>query len=413
LTYTIFVGNLSDVSIIGSTIFMHLPMGTTYVSSTAYYYNGYSPTTSDHNDGNLSITSLFKAQVSSAGNVAWYIGGMGPGEGGVVTLTVKVPDSYAGGRIDDNTCSIQLTNGNGKTPGPLGVVVVNGNDPSQAATATQSSFEGMGGNYPDAVRTSLETKGFSIGNQSYNVTTGGCDAMHMQNDAILIPLKSATNLYNRVMLVGPKAVVKGEFKNSLIEDAIMRVVVGPGEPETAETAVDVKSMLADFAGPTAFASPNSILSALAGGALVASGGGNLVASGGGNLVASGGGNLVASGGGNLVASGGGNFASINASALILLPANALIDSDAVGGRLVASGGGNLVASGGGNLVASGGGNLVASGGGNLISQDGGGLVAKTVNALISQDGGGLQMAGANNLFSSSTGNLVSGKLVNQ
>jgi hypothetical protein len=338
----------------------------------------------------------------------------------VVSLTVKVPDTYAGGRIDDNTCAVQLTNGNGKTPGPLGVVVLNGNDPSQSATATQSAFEGTGGTYSDDVRAAVELKGFSVNSSSYNVTTGGCDALHLQNDVILVPLRSLSGAYNRVMLVGPKAVVTGNTKNILMDAGNMRVVVGPGEPETAETAVDIKSFLSGYSGATALASPNSLLSALNGGALVAAGGGNLVAAGGGNLVAAGGGNLVAAGGGNLVAAGGGNFASIS-PALILLPASDFMTSDAVGGHLVAAGGGNLVAAGGGNLVAAGGGNLVAAGGGNIISHDGGGLIGqdgagligKTVDNLISQDGAGLQMTGTNNLFSSSTGNLVNGTLVNQ
>ena len=413
LTYTIFTGNLSDAQLSGGTISMNIPAGTTFVSASHYGYDIYAAASATGDAGFPSSSSPFGKGALAAGKVTWNIGLVDPGEGGAVTLTVNVPANYSGGRIDDNTCTFQLDNGNGKTPGPLGVVVLNGNDPSQTASTTQSAFEGVGATYTDAVRAAMELRDFTINNQSYNVTCGGGDAMHLQNDGILIPLKSASNLYNRVMLIGPKAVITGTDRNIMVDDGNMRVVVGPGEAATAATAIDVKPLLANYPGATAFAAPNSILSALNGGALVAQGGGNLVAAGGGNLVANGTANLVAAGGGNLVAAGGGNFASIP-SALILLPASDFMGSDAVGGHLVAAGGGNLIATGGGNLVAAGGGNLIATGGGNLsaglISNDGGGLVAKTVDSLIGQDGAGLQVTGANNLFSSSTGNLLSGAL---
>lgn len=409
LTYTIFVGNLTNVLLGSGVISMNIPTGTTFVSATNYRMNAHdSPSGSDYG-----FLRSFKAVVSGP-KVSWTVGAIANSEGGVVTLTVKVPDTFVGDRIDDNSCKFDVVNATGKTAGPLGVVVLRGNETAQAASATGAAIEGVGTNFTDAIRVSLEDEGFQIGSNSCTVGTGGCDFMHLQNGVVLIPLKN-----DRIMILGPADKVSASGIR-LLHDGMMRIAVGPGTL-AGGMGVGVSTIMGLSGVPSV--TPNSILIGLNSptSSLVAQGGGNIVASGGGNLVASDGASIVASGGGNIVASGGGNLIGLDAASLtgtnaarILLPeGNAAILALNVGGKfvidptakMVASGGGNLLVKGGG-IVASGGGNLVAQGGGNLIANDGGSLLAGGAGSLVAQGGGNIVASGGGNLVSAGMGNLV-------
>lgn len=418
LTYTIFVGNLCPISLDLATISMAIPAGTTYVSATSYYYNTFSAEQTNQGPdqaSNIGSVSIFKP-VYSAGKVTWSIGHLAASEAGAVTVTVKVPDTFVGNRIDDNSCNFDVVNASGKSAGPLGVVVLSGNETAQSTSATQAAIEGLGSQFNDGVRTALDTTGFHVTTSTSTVTTGGCDLLHLNNDLVLIPLP-----HDRMFIIGPSGKVNADGFHLMLDSGGQRIAVGPGIlTATSGIGIDV-STLPGLSG-TPFITPNSLFTSLSTGNIIAQGGGNIIAQGGGNIIAQGGGNIIASGGGNIVASGGGNLIGQDGAGLtganaarILMPegissllANSIsakLVTD-IGASIVASGGGNIVATGGGNIVATGGGNLIGQDGASLIGNDGAGIVASGAGNLIGQDGAGIVATGGGNLISACTGNLV-------
>lgn len=404
LTYTIFVGNLTNVNMSTGSVSMSIPAGTTFVSATKYAFNrGFS-------DGVDEGTTLDSKPVVSGGKITWNIGILTGAETGSVSVTVKVPATFAGNRIDDNSCVFDVVNATGKTPGPLGVVVLSGNEPAQSGSATQGAVEGVGMAFTDEVRGSFNAHGFKLGNGSHNVTVGGCDVMTLTNGVLLVetPL-------NRVLMVGPADKISAtDFR--LLQDGPMRVAAGNGGlPGGMSVAV---STLPGLAG-VPVVTPNSLFTGLSTNSLVAAGGGNIVAAGAGNIVAAGAGNIVAAGAGNIVAAGAGNLighdgASLSSVQVILPDALAAIAATSIGGKMitdpsvdvVAAGAGNIVAAGAGNIVAAGAGNLIGHDGASLIGHDGASVVAAGAGNLIGQDGAGVVAAGAGNLMSISSGNLI-------
>ncbi len=413
-SYTIFVGNLTNLELGAGTIEMSVPTGCDFVSASLYKYNLPNPAGDAGNTFGI-------PPARSGAKVTWKIGSFFPLEGGAVTLTVKVRDDFSGTRIDDNSCAFDVVNASGKTAGPLGVVVRAGNETTQSAQIVQSAVEGLQAEYNDNVRSAM-AQTFALSGSSCIITCGGADLLQINNGTAVIQLKDG-----RVMAIGPPDKILASGIRLVKSDAMLRVAVGPGDSNgVALTKLPTfdpgfvqsgNALLADL-----HVKADSLVS-LDGASLVAAGGGNLVAAGGGNLISQDGSTLVGQDGSTLVGNDGASLIGQDGSTFT--PILDVIGQN--GASLIGQDGGSLVAAGGGNLVAAGGGNLVAPGAAPLIGQDGStfapppgsfgllsvganndhtGIIGAGAGRLVGQDGSTVISAGGGNLFSTHTGNLI-------
>ena len=393
---TIFVGNLTNLQLGSGTIEMKVPADCDFVSATGYRYNSLGA--SGETDGQL----LPSKPVS--GKVTWNIGKFFPHEGGAVILVLKVRDGFTGTRIDDNSCTFDVVNACGKTPGPIGIVVREGNESTQSSNITGSAISGMGltGATPSlAQMLGPQVFADSQVNSSLDpiqTPIGGADILQLINGVTVIPLGG-----NRVLTVGPGHKIIASAGQLLVQLPYWSVAVGGGSNSGVRL-----TKLPTLAANTV-QSANTVLANLHNRAtsLVAAGGGNIVAAGGGNLVAAGAGNLLGASltgpnGAKLIGNDGSTFTLI--STLVAAGGGNLIGND--GSTLVAAGGLNLVAAGGGNIGVAGAGNLIGLDGSTLVAAGGLNIVAAGGLNLIAQDGGSLVAAGGGNLVAAGGGNLV-------
>ncbi|MBL9117285.1 MAG: VCBS repeat-containing protein [Verrucomicrobiaceae bacterium] len=391
-SYTIMVGNLSNLALDKGIIEMSIPDGCDYISASSYRYNANLISTTTETYGNLNVAK------KKGSKVTWEIYALLPREGGAVTLTVKVRDDFTGTRINDNTCIFDTENAMGKSPGPLSVFVRSGNEGAQAADVTKSAANGLLGEGLPAIPIDFLTGGTFAGQAEPLVTSfGGADILQLNNGVTVVQLGGG-----RVLAVGPSANILASSIRLVKDSTSVRVAVGPGDSSNVQLAhlptLSAGTQPANTVLANLFIPANS---------LVAAGGGNLVAAGGGNLVAAGGGNLVGQDGSTLsaaylVGQDGSTFMSI--ADLVNAGGGKLVGQD--GSTLVAAGGGNLVAAGGGNIVAAGAGHLVGNDGASVIARDGAGLIAKGAGNLVGQDGATLVAAGGGNLVAAGGGNFI-------
>jgi uncharacterized repeat protein (TIGR01451 family) len=408
-SYTIFVGNLTNLGLGTGSIEMNVPDGCDYVGASLYKWNaGDSAGVSDESGGTWN-----KPPTRSGKKVIWSVGSFFPLEGGAVTLTVRVRDDFSGTRIDDNSCTFDVVNASGKTAGPLGVVVRAGNETTQSAQIVQSAVEGLQAEYNDNVRSAM-AQTFALSGASCFITCGGADLLQINNGTAVIQLKDG-----RVMAIGPPDKILASGIRLVKSDAMLRVAVGPGDGNGVEL-----TKLPTFA-PGFVQSSNALLAGLhfKAGSIISAEGANLVAAGAGNLVDPAVGNLIGQDGSTLVGNDGASLIGQDGSTFT--PVLDVIGQN--GASLIGQDGGSLVAAGAGNLVAAGAGNLVAVGAGNLIGQDGStfapppgsfgllsvdsnndptGIIGAGAGRLVGQDGATVITAGGGNLFSTHTGNLI-------
>jgi len=393
-SYTIFVGNLTDLPLSLGTIEMYVPKGCDYVDASLYKFNIPGAAFPDAG-GTFNIAPVKTVVAGKGTKVTWNIGSFAGREGGAVTLTVKVRDDFSGTRIDDNTCVFDVVNACGKTPGPIGVIVRAGNEQTQSSEIVGSAASGLGVSSSTDVTNAL-MQDFTLDASSCSITTGGTDLLQLNNGVAVIQLGSG-----RVMTVGPPDKIVASGIRLVKDDAMMRIAVGPGD-SSGVRLTKIPTLSPSLVQPT-----NTLLANLhiAGSSIVGAHGGNMVAAGGGNMVAAGGGNLIGLDGSTLTGPNGakliGNDGSTFTNVAPLVAAG--------GGNLIGNAGGALVAAGGGNMVAAGGGNIVAAGAGHLIGNDGSTispLVAAGGGNLVAQDGSRLVAAGGGNLVAAGGGNLV-------
>lgn len=395
-SYTIFVGNLTERNLGKGTLEMSVPAGCDFVSASLYTFNGISDGV--ENGGPF----LGSKAVRSGTKVTWNVGSFFKLEGGAVTLTLKVRDDFSGTRIDDNSCTFDVVNASGKTPGPLGIMVRTGNEATQTAEIVQGAAQGLQLQYNEGVRAGLMNN-FSFTTSSCIITCGGADQLQLNNGTLVIQMPG-----RRALVAGPpnKVVSSGIRQVKGGESDIVEVAVGSSAnieltrlPSLASNVVMTASTILDnlhIAG-----------SSFVGGGLanlVAAGAGNMIAAGGGNLVGTDAASLVGQDGASLVGQDGGTFSNI--ASLVAAGGGNLVGTD--GASLVGAGAGNIIAAGGGNVLAVGAGSLIGTDGASLVGTDGGSLVAAGAGNLVGQDGASLVAAGAGNIFSTNSGNLIQG-----
>lgn len=394
-SYTIFVGNLTRVLLGKGTVEMTIPAGCDFVSATKYSFNGLS------SDNAVEIGGEFgKLPARSGSRLTWDIGNFYPLEGGAVTLTLKLREDFNGTRIDDNSCTFDVVNACGKTPGPLGIVVRAGNEITQTASIVQSAAQGLQLQYSENVRSGL-MKQFSFTTASAFITCGGADNLQVNNGTLVIQM-----LGGRALAVGPPDKVLTTGTRLVKNDSLIRVAAGPGDAGGVELT-KLPTMAASVVMPA-----NMVLNNLHNPAtsLVAAGAGNIVAAGAGNMVAAGAGNLVGTDAATLVGTDGASLVGTDGATMTNIKELAdqggarLVGTD--GATMVAAGAGNMVAAGAGNIVAAGAGNLVGTDAATLVGTDAASIVAAGAGNLIGQDGANVVAAGAGNIFSTNTGNLI-------
>ncbi|MDB6116460.1 MAG: hypothetical protein JWO08_241, partial [Verrucomicrobiaceae bacterium] len=135
---TIFVGNLTDLKLGKGTIEMKIPTGCEYTDHSFYRFNQLLV------NGEDGYGTLFAGPTVSAGKISLNIENLLPREGGAVTFTFKVPTTYTGTRIDDDSCVFDVVNASGKTPGPMAITVREGNPQTQSAAIIKSTTSGLG-----------------------------------------------------------------------------------------------------------------------------------------------------------------------------------------------------------------------------------------------------------------------------
>lgn len=422
--YVIFVGNLTNVPLDTGTITMKVPEGCEALSATRYTFNNnFNATDVGGRTGKISPATpspqaptngtydqpyasgnwtrfTWKKPLTTGTTVTWTIGSLISSEGGVVSLRVHVLDSFTGSRIDDNSCIFDVLNACAKTPGPVGVAVLSGNETASSASVQERALDGLQIRNSTAV-TSLLSQSFSLGSSSTHITFGGADVMQLRNGIGMVPLPG-----DRVLTVGPPASINASDIRLLLDTPTLRVAAGPGNLTDGVKLIDVPSFTLGTVNAMSLMTSLNNTSA--------------------NIVAGGGGNIVAGGGGNIVAAGGGNVQNAGADAKVIISLDAngrvLVDDLVTGGaKLVGQDGAGIVAAGGGNIVAAGGGNIVAAGGGNLVGQDaagivaagGGNLIGKGGAGLIGQDGAAIVAGGGGNLITVHSGNLIQGNGLTQ
>lgn len=396
---TIFVGNLTNLELGAGIIEMSVPAGCDYVSASLYKYNAPGITPGSDTGGTFGI-----APTRVGTKVTWKIGTFAGLEGGAVMLVLKVREDFTGTRIDDNTCTFDVVNACGKTSGPIGIVVREGNESTQSSNITGSAISGMG--LTGATPTLAQILGPQVfaGTQVNSSFTpiqtpiGGADILQLINGVTVIPLGG-----NRVLTVGPGDKIIASAGQWLVQLPYWSVAVGGGSNSGVRL-----TKLPTFL-PSVIQSANTVLANLHNRttSLVSAHGGNIVAAGGGNLVAAGGGNLVdisltGPNGPKLIGNDGSTFTLI--STLVAPGGATLIGND--GSTLVAAGGLNIVAAGGGNIGVAGAGNLIGNDGSTLVAAGGLNIVAAGGLNLIAQDGGSLVAAGGGNLVAAGGGNIV-------
>jgi hypothetical protein len=367
-SYTIFAGNLTDhVFLSSGSITMKVPTGCDFVSCSDYKYNYYlgaGPLLSDSTDHRAQGTYN-----SSTRTVTWPIKGMNGSEGGAVTLTVKVQESFNGDRIDDNTCLLKVGNAMPKSPGPQSVVVRAGDEDGQLAEITQRWLQGAKIKHNDGVSTELK-KNFQLSDASCGVSIGGADVLQMMNGVNLIPLPD-----DRVMLVGPPSKVTDvaggvSVDRHVLDNPMMSIIVGPGTSGSVS--------LINVPGYTAGVVPaNQVLTDLGVPGL------NILAAKGANVLVGNGGNLVRAGASDFTKAG---INGLDAPALILPGGTALLISNMTDAKLIGHDGSTIVAGGGGNAVTGEGGKVIAPGPAGVVANDGAGVVANDGAGLIGHDG---------------------------
>ncbi len=405
-TYVIFVGNLTAVPMSQGVVSMNIPEGCTGISATPYHWNGLNVNDNSEVGGvQTASTVLPKSSGSPTSDVvvwntplltgtkvSWSVGSITPSEGGVVTLTVKLREDYLFDRVDDSSCVFDVINASAKTAETVGIVVRAANAVASDAQIKQRALDGLQVRSDGTVTNALSN--VTIGNNSLNVRCAGADAMQLTNGVATIPLGG-----HRVMAVGSSATVVAPSALRLLNDATLRIAVGPGNTATGVSininvpgyfvgAIQASDLILDLKHPGA------------------------------NIVAAGGGNIVAAGGGNIVAAGGGNMQAASTAPAIVMPdgspskpVSELVTSGDVklighdGSSIVAAGGGNIVAAGGGNIVAAGGGNLIGHDGSSVVSNDGAGFIGKGGAGLVGLDGASIVAGGGLNIMSFTSGNV--------
>jgi hypothetical protein len=193
--YTIFAGNLTDHFYLGGgSITMTVPKGCDFVSCSDYVYNydlGPGPLGPDSSDHRAQGTYNAKTRT-----VTWPIRGMNSCEGGVVTLTVKVQESFTGNSIVDKSCMIKVGNAMPKYPGPSAVVVRDGDVDGQLAEILQRHLQGVKFTHNSGTTTEIN-KTLQLDANTCGISIGGADVLQFLNGVNLIPLPN-----DRVMVIG-------------------------------------------------------------------------------------------------------------------------------------------------------------------------------------------------------------------
>ncbi|MDB6118548.1 MAG: hypothetical protein JWO08_2329, partial [Verrucomicrobiaceae bacterium] len=296
---------------------------------------------------------------------------------------------FKGNRIDDSSCSFDAVNVSGKSAGPVGVVVLDGNEDTDEASTVQLLMEGLDVTYTPEVRDAMAAN-LKLDPASMIISGSGCHMLQLTNGANVVKMPK-----DRVMVLGRSDRVACDQSARLPLEGAFRIAVGPGSTGGGITMTKVPTQL-----PALAFGPNALLeSAIQSAGIVAAGGGNIIAAGGGNIVAGGGGNLSSN-------SGGVHFVPMEGGVPVyFLDANGKVLPQ-YGNGIVAAGGGNIVAGGGGNIVAAGGGNIVAAGGGNLLGQDAASLQGKDPLGIVAAGGGNIVAAGGGNIVAAGGGNIV-------
>lgn len=402
-TYTIFIGNLSENSLNSGTITMKVPVGCTATHFKRYAFNALSvidaelngdrigdvtPVPVDKNNDNALRDGTWAKPLAAGTTIKLDIYSLLSSEGGAMQITMKIDDNFKGNRIDDSSCVFDAVNVSGKSAGPVGVVVLDGNEITDYASTVQLLIEGLGCTYTQEVRDAI-TANLQLDSASTIISGAGCQMLQLLNGTCVVQMPK-----DRVMVLGRSDRVAATDPTRMPIDQAFRIAVGPGTTSGGITMTKIPTKL-----PAIAFNPNSLL-------ISASEANGIVAAGGGNIVAAGGGNIVAAGGGNLAANGNVHFAPPEGA-----PQTFFLDSEGKikpehGKGIVAAGGGNIVAAGGGNIVAAGGGNIVAAGGGNLLGQDAASYKGKDPLGIVAAGGGNIVAAGGGNIVAAGGGNIV-------
>lgn len=388
--YTIFAGNLTDHFYLGGgSITMTVPKGCDFVSCSDYVYNydlGPGPLGPDSSDHRAQGTYNAKTRT-----VTWPIRGMNSCEGGVVTLTVKVQESFTGNSIVDKSCMIKVGNAMPKYPGPSAVVVRDGDVDGQLAEILQRHLQGVKFTHNSGTTTEIN-KTLQLDANTCGISIGGADVLQFLNGVNLIPLPN-----DRVMVIAPPNYVVDAAGSVLVN----RVLIS--EPSLRICCGDGKSggvSLVNISGYTGVTAANQILTDLGVPGL------NVLASKSANVLIGGGNNLVRSGSGTFPGAGlGGANAPV-----ILLPngqavpvAQVKLAGDV---KLIGQDGAGIVAGGGGNATTGQGGQIGAPGNG-LIGQDGAGVVATDGAGVIGQSGSAVLSHNGNAILNQDNAGLFS------
>jgi uncharacterized repeat protein (TIGR01451 family) len=387
--YTIFVGNLTDKALGAGRIEMDIPDGCDYITGSDYRYQvGGSP-----------VQDYGTKCKRSGKKLTWDIGSLLAGEGGAVTVKMFARSDFKGNRIDDNTCIFDVRNACGKTPGALGIVVLDAGVQASAATILQGAVEGLQCRYStdvaDALRSQLSSYHGAI------ITCGGADILKIENGTAVIQMHEGSG---RVMVVGPPDKVSAPESNMVNPYASVRVAVGAGD------ASGIKLKQLPDRNANASVSANEILQDL----------GNPAAS----LVAKGKADVLVGGGSNLIRAGAPNVAGVKLDgpngAAVILPAGLPISvhdlAQANAARVLSHNGSTMVAAGGMNAVPTGGGHMVAAGAGNVLSHNGSTiqavgavdlkLIDVPVGNLVAQDGAVIVTGAGSTILAVQTGNII-------
>lgn len=402
--YTIFVGNLNgDNGLSSGTITMKVPVGCTAIGFKRYAYNTLQyngvessgsglgdifPVPTDKNGDTAPRDGTWATPVPATKEIKLDLFSLLPSEGGAMQFIMKVDDKFKGNRIDDSSCVFDAVNVSGKSAGPVGVVVLDGNEITDQPSTVKLLLEGLGCTVTPEVRDAMAAS-LQMDAQTTLITGSGCQMLQLTNGTCVVQMPK-----DRVMVLGRSDRVACNQPTRLPLDGNFRIAMGPGTTSGGITMTKIPTYL-----PAIAFNPNALL-------ISASEANGIVAAGGGNIVAAGGGNIVAAGGGNLTTNTGVHFTPPEGA-----PATYFVDSNGEiigehGAGIIGEHGAGIVAAGGGNIVAAGGGNIVAAGGGNLIGQDGQSLQAKDPLGIVAAGGGNIVAAGGGNIVAAGGGNIV-------
>ncbi|MBL9151910.1 MAG: VCBS repeat-containing protein [Verrucomicrobiales bacterium] len=426
---TMFLGNLTSLPLGPTFIEMKIPTGCEFKSAGNYYFNHINHAETQEFGRSLETFS-YNQKTRTA---RWSLGPLLKAEAGTCQITL-VATASPGTRIEDNSCRLIVANSMDKSPGPIGISVLQGDFNAESGKVTQGAIEGMGMQHTPAGEALLRDT-FSPQPNSCTIQFGGANLLQLKPNPAglstsLIPLP-----FDRVMAIGSRYML-GDYKNGGVANRVLlddpksglRIVAGPGTYTLTQQGVFFPDgvVVLNPADKQGIQIPNALINEHFGsnlttlGTFLVGGGGNGIKTGGNTMESSahapqaipprvsnslppatpivlngkvppldpqfitpaGAGNAILRGtGGGIVAAGGGNVLSHNGNAIVaggggnVLSHNGNAIVAAGGGNIVAAGGGNIVAAGGGNIVAGGGGNIVAGGGGNIVAAGGGNIVA--------------------------------------